>query len=127
MNFLTDSFRKPNLFRTYRQSCRSLICSDFSLTLLPTEIIRLLVDNLNPKGLQSLLHAVRWLPELLTSQQIATKNKEGNTILYLLADNGEGREADLIDPLLPKDTLNLEPRNLKGGTPLVRAAWKGHI
>jgi Flagellar regulatory protein FleQ len=72
------------------------------LDVLPTEIILLVVDNLEDlTDLQSLLHAIGWLPELLTSQQIAaTKDEEQNTILHLLTEN---READLIDSLLSKD------------------------
>jgi ankyrin repeat protein len=93
------------------------------LDTLPVEIILLIVDNFGPKDLQLLLHCIHWLPEILESQQIANKDEKGNTILHLLAKNGE---ADLIYPLLLKDRVNPDPRNSNGETPLFCAVLNGH-
>jgi hypothetical protein len=66
----------------------------FTFDSLPAEILLLVIDNLSPQALHSLLHCgIHWLPEPLTSQQIANVDGEGNTILHLLAEN---READLV-------------------------------
>jgi ankyrin repeat protein len=92
---------------------------------LPVEIVLLVVDNLGPKDLLSLLRCLRWLPSLLTSKQIMTKDKEEWTILHLLAENGD---ADLIDTLLEKDNVDPDPRsNWNDQTPISCAAKNGHM
>jgi ankyrin repeat protein len=92
---------------------------------LPVEIILVIVDNLDPEDLLSLLCGIRWLPKLLTNQQVAQiSKKSGNTILHLLVEN---READLVELLLSKDSINPDPRNSwNGQTPLFCAVRKGH-
>jgi ankyrin repeat protein len=51
------------------------------------------------------------------------RGKEGNTILHLLAANGK---ADLISPLLSKDSINSDLSDQSGQTPLLYAAKNGH-
>jgi ankyrin repeat protein len=94
-------------------------CSVFDT--LPAEIILLVVDYLDDPEDLALL---RWrrLPELLTSRQIAIKGENKNTILHLLATDGD---SDLIEPLLPK-CLNPDPRNSRGQTPLSCVAMNGN-
>jgi ankyrin repeat protein len=89
----------------------------------PTEIILLVAENLDPEGLLSLLYCLRWVPKLLTRQHITNRDKDGNTILHVLAKNGE---ADLIKSLLSKYDINPDPRNGHGETPLSSAAMNGH-
>jgi ankyrin repeat protein len=78
---------------------------------LPVGIVLRVVDNLGPKDMLSLLRCLRWLPNLLTSKQIVTKDKHKNTMLHLLAEN---EDADLINTLLNKDNIDLDPKNLDG-------------
>jgi ankyrin repeat protein len=94
------------------------------LDTLPTEVVLLVVDNLGPKDLQSLLHVIHWLPGLLTRQQatITSSDENGNTILHILAENGE---AELIKPLLLKCNLDPDPRDSSGQTPFACAARNG--
>jgi ankyrin repeat protein len=87
--------------------------------ILPLEIILLVVDDLDPEDLRSLLRGIRWFAKILTSQQVSMiTDKSGNTVLHLLAQAGE---ADLIKPLLSKDNLNPDLRNMNGQTPLFYA------
>jgi ankyrin repeat protein len=90
---------------------------------LPIEIILSVVDNLDPEDLRSLLYGIRWLPKHVTSRQMQIKDKMGNTILHVLAEKGE---ADLINPLLSKYSLNPNLRNRLGRTPLISAVMNGH-
>jgi hypothetical protein len=81
---------------------------------LPVEIVLLVVDNLDPKNLLSLLRAICWLTELLTGQQATISDKKGNTTLHLLAENGETELIKLL--LLISDNFNLDLRNGSGET-----------
>jgi ankyrin repeat protein len=81
---------------------------------LPVEIILHVVDNLAPEDLPSLLHGMRWLPKLLTCRQMRIRGNNGNTLLHVLAENGE---VDLINLLLSKD-IDPNLKNRRGRTPL---------
>jgi hypothetical protein len=79
---------------------------------LPVEIIHVIVDKLDLEGLLSLLCGICWLPKLLKSQQVTQiSKKSGNTILHILAENGE---ADLVELLLSNDSVSPDLRNLNG-------------
>jgi ankyrin repeat protein len=108
-------------FESYRTSMSPSVFDN-----LPIEISLLVVDKLDdPKDWRALIqsYGMRWLPGCLTRRQIKKTDEYGNTILHLLAGNGE---ADPIKQLLARRLgINPEVKNKVGQTPLFWAVRSG--
>jgi hypothetical protein len=90
---------------------------------LPREVILLIAESLNPLDQLSLVRAFPDLIHLLTFRHLAIQDEQGNTIIQLLAEQGDD---GLLQLLLVRKGTKADSENKKGQTPLSCAAWYGH-
>ena len=95
---------------------------------LPTEVILLMAENLNPRDQSLLLRAVPGLTRPLTFRQTAIQYEERKTILHPLAEEAEDRRMQLL--LAKKSAQAVERtdrhRCCRGYEPLVKLTVHGN-
>ncbi|KAH0499070.1 hypothetical protein TgHK011_006286 [Trichoderma gracile] len=110
-------------------------------SVLPIELLLIIAESLNARDLFAFVRAVPCLAGELTYTRhlLAAPDEYGNSLVHLLARNGEDAALELMFPesiieesrsndiLRQKQALLASSANRKGATPLLRAAEGGHM